>query len=96
MIVSTLGYMFTDHKSITFRIDDKVDNQDGTYMFISDSDSYVVGKGVYDYYDEGDTFNMTNNSTAHGVWSTFLFLSLCHILFMIFDSIYDNCRSNNI
>lgn len=96
MIVSNLGYMFTDHKSITFRIDNKMDNQDGTYTFVSGSDSYVVGEWVYDYYDEGDTFNMTNNSIAHGIWSVFLFLSLCEILFMILDSIYDDCRSNNI
>lgn len=70
--------------------------EDGTCMFISDFNSYIVSKDIYDYYDNGDTFNMTNNSVAHGVWSTFLFLSLCQILFMILDSIYDDCRYNNI
>lgn len=96
MIVSTLGYMFTDHKSLTFRIEDKIEMEDGTCMFISDFNSYIVSKDIYDYYDKGDIFNMTNNSVAHGVWSTFLFLSLCQILFMLLDKIDDNCKNGII
>lgn len=96
MIVSTLGYIFTDHKALTFRIEDKIEMEDGTCMFISDFNSYIVSKDIYDYYDKDDTFNITNNNVAHDIWSTFLFLSFYQILFMLLDKIYNNCRYNNI
>lgn len=96
IIVSTLGYIFTDHKSVTFKIEDKIEKEDGTYQFVSGFNKYPVTKDVYDWYDEGDTFYMSNNSMAHGIWAAFLFLSLAQILYMLLDRIYDDCKNKQI